>query len=120
MTNATTLTTRVGLDVGDTFCSFCRLEGTEEVEEGRVKTTSAALSSLFARIPPARVVLEAGTHSPWVARLLTSLGHETVVLNPNHLRLIAESTTKSARVRTKANEMSGPTPGTWRRTPVSG
>jgi hypothetical protein len=43
-------------------------------------------------------VLEAGTHSPWVSRLLADLGHEVLVANPRRLRLIYENENKSDRV----------------------
>jgi transposase len=41
--------------------------------------------------------LEAGTHSPWISRLLVALGHETLVANARKLRLIAESDAKHDR-----------------------
>jgi transposase len=47
--------------------------------------------------PPLRVVLEVGTHSPWISRLLRSWGHEVVVANPHRLRLIAQSVRKNDR-----------------------
>jgi transposase len=31
------------------------------------------------KIPRSRIALETGTHSPWVSRLLTALGHEVIV-----------------------------------------
>ena len=88
--NATGLT--VGLDLGDTYSSLCVLD--EEgniVEEGRVRTTASALTRRFQGLVPSRVVLEVGTHSPWVSRLVAALGHEVVVANPRAVRLIAES-----------------------------
>jgi transposase len=33
-------------------------------------------------MPRARIVMEVGTHSPWVARALAAMGHEVVVANP--------------------------------------
>ena len=45
-----------------------------------------------------RVVMEAGGSSPWVFRLLNSLGHEVVVCSPRRVRLIAESKLKNDRV----------------------
>jgi transposase len=39
--------------------------------------------------------METGTHSPWVSRLLESLGHPVIVANARKLRAIAQSTTKS-------------------------
>jgi transposase len=44
-----------------------------------------------------RIALEAGTHSPWISRLLMALGHEVLVANPRKLRLIAESNAKHDR-----------------------
>jgi len=32
------------------------------------------------KIPRSRIALETGTHSPWVSRLLTVLGHEVIIL----------------------------------------
>jgi len=43
------------------------------------------------------VVLEAGTQSPWLQRLLRQLGHEAMVVNPHRVRLIAESLQKDDR-----------------------
>jgi len=42
--------------------------------------------------------MEAGGTSPWVSRLLGSLGHDVVVCSPRRVRLIAESTLKNDRV----------------------
>src|SRR5262249_8427181 len=41
-----------------------------------------------------RVILEVGTHSPWVSRLVTRLCHEGIVANPRRVRLIAENDSK--------------------------
>ena len=43
-------------------------------------------------------MLEAGTHSPWLSRLLEQLGHEVLVANPRKLRLIYQNDSKSDRV----------------------
>jgi transposase len=57
-----------------------------------------ALERRFAQSEPLRIVLEAGTHSPWVSRLLSDLGHEVLVANPRKLRLIYQNESKSDRV----------------------
>lgn len=74
----------IGLDLGD------RMSHTYEVDaagaclrEGVVPTTVAGITDYFAQRPRCRVVLEVGTHSPWVARALTALGHEAIVANPS-------------------------------------
>ena len=96
-TKKTTLT--VGLDVGDRYVQVCVLdEAGEVVEESRLLTKPAALERRFAQSDPLRIVLEAGTHSPWLSRLLEQLGHEVLVANPRKLRLIYQNDSKSDRV----------------------
>jgi transposase len=96
-TVASTPRQTLGLDVSDRFISYCLVdEMGEMVEEGRVRSTEAAIRQRFAG-PPCRVVLEAGTHSPWLSRLLTDAGHEVVVANPRRVQLIAQSTRKNDR-----------------------
>ena len=88
----------VGLDLGDKFSQLCVLDGSGEVvEESRVRTTSEALGKRFGEMAPCRVALEVGTHSPWVERLLSKLGHEVLVANPRKLRLIYKSESKDDR-----------------------
>lgn len=97
ITKETTLT--VGLDVGDRYVQVCVLdEAGQVVEESRVPTRRAALERRFAGRERMRVVLEAGTHSPWLSRLLEGLGHEVLVANPRKLRLIYQNDSKSDRV----------------------
>jgi len=47
-----------------------------------VPSTKAALLARFGEIAPARIALEATTHSPWMGRVLSSLGHEVIVAHP--------------------------------------
>lgn len=89
----------VGLDLGDRYSHTCSISAEGELlDEGRVWTRAAALKSRFGGIERARFVLEAGTHSAWISRLLRDLGHEVVVANPRRLRLIYETDRKSDRV----------------------
>lgn len=92
----------VGLDLGDKYSYVYALDaGGELVEEGRVRTTAAALRKRFASMEPALVVMETGTHSPWVSRLLDGLGHEVLVANSRQLNLISESDKKTDRADAK-------------------
>lgn len=87
-----------GLDVSDRYTYVCVLNaGGEVVEEGRVPTTPEALRRRFGGRPRIRLVLETGTHSPWISRLLAESGHEVLVANARQLRLIAQSDSKSDR-----------------------
>jgi transposase len=86
----------IGLDLGDTYSHYKVLDGTGEVvAAGRVRTTLEALREQFGGMEPARIAVEAGTHSPWVSRLLSSLKHEVLVANPRQIPLIYENTKKS-------------------------
>jgi len=89
----------IGLDLGDQYSAVYILDAEGEcVEIGRVRTTPAALRRRFAGMSRARVVLEAGTHSPWVSRVVAALGHETIVANPRKLRAIYDNDDKADQV----------------------
>ena len=89
----------LGLDLGDRYSYYCVLDRDGMVEEdGRVATTTAALQRWFEGTERMRVILEVGTHSPWVSRLLTRCGHAVLVANPRRVRIIAENDNKTDRV----------------------
>jgi len=86
----------IGLDLGDRWTEGRVLDETGEVVEAfRVRTTEPAMTSRLSSFPPSRVVLEVGTHSPWVSRCVVRHGHEAIVANPRRVRLIAENDSKS-------------------------
>jgi transposase len=88
----------VGLDLGDRWSEVCVLDAESEVvRRAKVRTTNPALTEEFRGRPRCRVVLEVGTHSPWVSRLLDSLGHEVVVANPRNVKLVYAATRKNDR-----------------------
>lgn len=88
----------VGLDVGDDYSHSAVLDSRGELrEETRVSTTRKALTEYFSVAERLRVVLEAGTHSRWISRLLEELGHEVIVANPRRLKLIYQSDSKTDR-----------------------
>lgn len=89
----------VGLDLGDRYSQFCLLdEDGMVVEEGRLRTTVDALQRYFAARPPMRIVIEVGTHSPWVSRLLEECDHEALVANARKLRLIYAGDKKTDQI----------------------
>ena len=78
----TTARTTVGIDLGDQKSHYCILDGEGEVlSEGTVRTTENGFAQQFQRMSRSRIVLETGTHSPWVSRLLERYGHEVIVAN---------------------------------------
>jgi len=89
----------IGMDLGDQHSQVCIVDAAgATVQTARVRTTPTGLTRWFGAQPPTRVVVEAGTHSPWVSRLLTALGHTVLVANPRRLRLIYASDRKDDRV----------------------
>ena len=89
----------IGLDLGDKHTVGCVLTGSGEVEETfSVATTMSALGRTMAGFESSRVVLEVGTHSPWVSRLVEQAGHEVIIANPRRVRLIAENDSKTDEV----------------------
>jgi transposase len=88
----------VGLDVGDRKTYYCMLDSDGSVaSEGSILTKEAALCTYFGGKVRMRIALEAGSHSPWISRLLTELGHEVIVANARNLRMISESDSKNDR-----------------------
>ncbi len=93
----------VGLDLGDRYSWFCVLdEDGEVVEEGRIPSTESGLRRWFGARDTACVALEVGTHSPWVSRLLKALGHDVIVANARHVRMIYGGDRKSDRLDAEA------------------
>jgi transposase len=85
----------IGLDLGDRFSHYCILNGAGEViGEHNLPTTPKGIEEVFARIPRSRIALETGTHSPWVSRQLSRLGHEVIVAHARNVRLIGDSSRK--------------------------
>jgi transposase len=85
----------IGLDLGDRTSHYCILnEAGEVIFEHQLPTTPKGIEEVFSRIPRSRIALETGTHSPWISRQLTQLGHEAIVAHARNVRLIGESSRK--------------------------
>lgn len=92
------ITCVVGMDLGDRWCVVGGIDlGTGEVlEHRRVRTDPESIERFFAAMPaPARVVLETGTHSPWISRCGERHGHQVLVAQARKLRAIWQSDRKS-------------------------
>ena len=84
--------------MGDRHDRFSVLSSEGQVvERGRLASTRGAFSHWFGGRPPTRIILETGTHSPWVDELLRSLGHEVLVANTRKTRLIYSTEHKTDR-----------------------
>lgn len=85
----------VGLDLGDRQHVFCALDHRGAVlESGRVGNTPEALGPWLSRWPDATVVMEAGTHSPWISRLIEGADHPVIIANARKTRAIWQSDRK--------------------------
>src|SRR5208283_3960784 len=88
----------IGLDLGDRWSFYCvRDEAGQVLLEQKLPTTPEAMKHTFGRIPRSLMALETGTHSPWVSRLLTELGHEVLVAHAQKVQLITKSSRKDDR-----------------------
>src|ERR1700756_450548 len=88
----------IGLDLGDRWSFYCVLdEAGKIILEQKVATTPEAMKQTFGKIPRSLIALETGTHSPWVSRLLTELGHEVIVAHAQKVELITKSNRKDDR-----------------------
>ena len=64
----------VGVDLGDRWSRYCVLDQQGQIlEEDTIATTGQAFRKLFGERSAARVVIEVGTHSPWVQRLVLAV-----------------------------------------------
>lgn len=98
MANGITTMLTIGIDLGDRHSEVCVLGSEGEVKKRfSVATTREGLEKKLGAFERARVVIEVGTHSPWVSRWLEAKGHETIVANARAVRSIAESDRKTDR-----------------------
>lgn len=92
----------IGVDIGDRSSHYCVVDGKGEiVEEGKLDTTRTGLNALFEGLARVSVAIEAGTHSPWISRHLSSQGHEVIVANPRRVEAISSNNRKNDRVDAK-------------------
>lgn len=88
----------IGLDLGDRRHTYYVLDGAGKMaREGSLRNTREQLATMARSYPGATVVMEAGTHSPWVSRFLQELGLRVIVANPRKTRAIYENERTSDR-----------------------
>src|SRR3984957_3611776 len=88
----------IGLDLGDRWSFYCVLdEAGQIIVEQKLPTTPEAMKQTFGKIPRSLIAMETGTHSPWVSRLLTELGHKVIVAHAQKVQLITKSSRKDDR-----------------------
>jgi transposase len=96
MPDVITAIAAIGIDLGDTDAFYAILNGEGKLmEEGRVAMTPAGIRRMFSVVEPARIAIEAGAQSRWIAKLLEELGHEVIVANPRQVHLISANHSKN-------------------------
>ena len=86
----------IGMDLGDRNHIVVVLDPDgQELGCFELINKKVSLKRFFERYFGATVAIEAGTHSPWISRLLEQMGFQVYVGNPRKLRMIWDSTDKS-------------------------
>jgi transposase len=85
----------IGIDLGKRESQFVETDGTgKEIGGGRFATDRDVFAQLFDAITPdgevrqehaARIIIESGTPSPWIAEQLRAVGNDVVVCDPTYL-----------------------------------
>lgn len=93
-------TVTIGMDLGDKRSHLYVLDtlSGEELEQGSIATRQKAIQQWFSRRQRARVVIEVGTDSGWVSRLLAENGHEVLVADSRRVRRLAGKEDKDDRL----------------------
>lgn len=99
----------VGLDLGDrrSHMHAVARDGRRLLRRQSLATDRKGLAQGFQGLPRCRVVVETGTHTPWVAEHLAALGHEALVVNARDIAYIYRSTRKDDRVDAQKLAMLG-------------
>ena len=86
----------IGIDLGDKVSRYVIVnEQGQAVEEGSFRNHAESIAKHFGAMARARVALEVGTQSAWIAREFRKLGHEVIVANARELKWITASDTKN-------------------------
>lgn len=87
----------IGMDLGDRSFQVCVLDRTsgEISAEGAIGSSRDEVERFFRGLARSRVVMECGSHSPWVSRAVDALGHEVIVADARRLRAIWDSPKKN-------------------------
>jgi transposase len=91
-----------GLDISQKTIEIFALKGEKGVSFGKIPNNQESLTEFFAQIPAKpetiTVVLETGTHSAWINRLLESCGYDVIVAHARDLAFIYKGDKKSDRI----------------------
>lgn len=90
------MTNYIGIDIGDKVNFICILnESGDILDKFEIDNNKEEMIEYFESIEKASIVIEAGSHSPWISRLLISIGHDVFTCNPRHLAAVSQNLQKS-------------------------
>lgn len=90
------MTNCIGIDIGDKINSICALDDKgEELYRKNIPNNKEEMNDFFDSIEKASIVIEAGTHSPWIEKLLVDIGHDVFTCNPRQLAAVTQNLKKS-------------------------
>lgn len=88
----------IGIDISDREAQFVKLDlARKVVAEGKFSMTREAIRKQFEHQEELKIIVETGSHSSWVVRLLRELGHEVVLADARRLPLISKGSKKTDR-----------------------
>ena len=86
----------IGIDLSDRTGRFYAIDDEgKKIAEATITLRTPELEKWGRSIAPTVMAIEAGTHSPWISRLLASCGHEVIVANPVKVALITKNVQKT-------------------------
>lgn len=88
----------VGLDVGDRRTHYCAVDERREVlARGSFATEREVLEKALSKFSGAKVILEAGSQSPWMSRVLRRSGFQVQVADPRRVAFLSKDPRKTDR-----------------------
>ncbi len=86
----------IGIDLSDRTGKFYAIDDEGKmIAEGTIALRTPELEKWAMSIGRTVIAIEAGTHSPWISRLLARCGHEVIVANPVKVALITQNVHKT-------------------------
>jgi transposase len=86
----------IGMDLSDRTGHFYAIDDEgKRIAEGSVMLVGPELQRWAMSIAKTVIAIEAGTHSPWISRLLRACGHDVIVANPVKVTLITRNLHKT-------------------------
>lgn len=86
----------VGMDLSDRTARFHAIDDEgKTIATGTVTLLAPELQRWAEGMAATVIAIEAGTHSPWISRLLSACGHEVIVANPGKVALITRNVNKT-------------------------